>query len=265
MSNKAKIREESVKMNPIHDVMFSMMARDRGFCQEILRVILNDPALELIGDPVVQYHLPNPMGRKVTLDALCKLGDGRTVAIEVQKNTEPDPQRRVRFESGLLISRLIDPNTPFKDVEDVVFVYISGFDPFDLGKSVYYIDRIVRGLGNVVYNGFEEVYVNAAVKDGTDVAELMKVFTEDAAYDDRFPITSEIKRRFKLTEEGRQEMTAELEKMMDEERKEAEELGIEKGRVSELIDLVTDGILTIAQAANRLGETEQAFSRRLSG
>ena len=191
MSNKAKIREESVKMNPIHDVMFTMMARDPGFCQEILRVILNDPALELIGDPVVQYHLPNPMGRKVTLDALCKLGDGRTVAIEVQKNTEPDPQRRVRFESGLLISRLTDPNTPFKDVEDVVFVYISGYDPFDLGKSVYFIDRIVRGLGNVVYNGFEEVYVNAAVKDGTDVAALMKVFTEDAAYDDRFPRTSE--------------------------------------------------------------------------
>ena len=98
-------------------------------------------------------------------------------------------------------------------MEDVVFVYISGFDPFDLGKSVYYIDRIVRGLGNVVYNGFEEVYVNAAVKDGTDVAALMKVFTEDAAYDDRFPITSEIKRRFKLTEEGRQEMTAELESL----------------------------------------------------
>lgn len=49
---------------------------------------------------------------------------------------------------------------------------------------MYFIDRIVRGLGNVVYNGFEEVYVNAAVKDGTDVAALMKVFTEDAAYDD---------------------------------------------------------------------------------
>ena len=199
------------------------------------------------------------MGRKVTLDALCKLGDGRIVAVEVQKNSEPDPQRRVRLESGLLISRLTDPQTPFKDVKDIVFVYISGFDPFDLGKSVYYVDRVIRGLGKVVYNGFEEVYVNAAVKGDTDIAALMRVFTEDAAYDDRFPKTSEIKKHFKLTEEGKQEMTAELERIMDEEVSEARE----EGRVRELISLVTDGILTIAQAASRLGESEQDFSKRL--
>ena len=124
---------------------------------------------------------------------------------------------------------------------------------------MYFIDRIVRGLSNVVYNGLEEVYVNAAVKDGTDVAALMKVFTEDAAYDDRFPRTSEIKKHFKLTEEGRQEMTAELEKMMNEERSEGEL----KGRIDTLISLVSKGLLTLSQAAAQLGESEQDFSKRL--
>ena len=43
--------------------------------------------------------------------------------------------------------------------------------------------------------------------DGSDVALLMDVFTEDNVYDDnRFPVTSSRKRRFKTTEEGVSEM-----------------------------------------------------------
>lgn len=42
MSNKAKIREEARKLNPIDDLMFRKMAEDTEFCQEILRVILEE-------------------------------------------------------------------------------------------------------------------------------------------------------------------------------------------------------------------------------
>ena len=59
----------------------------------------------------------------------------------------------------------------------------------------------------------EEVYVNAAVDDKSDVAKLMKVFTEDNTYNDvKFPITSEIKRRFKTNEEGVSEMCEVIER-----------------------------------------------------
>lgn len=43
MSNRAKIREEAKKLNPIDDVMFRKMAESIDFCQEILQVILDDP------------------------------------------------------------------------------------------------------------------------------------------------------------------------------------------------------------------------------
>ena len=36
MSNKAKIREEAKKLNPIDDLMFRTMAEDKAFCEEIL-------------------------------------------------------------------------------------------------------------------------------------------------------------------------------------------------------------------------------------
>lgn len=34
MSNKAKIREEAKKLNPIDDLMFRTMAEDKDFCEE---------------------------------------------------------------------------------------------------------------------------------------------------------------------------------------------------------------------------------------
>ena len=62
-------------------------------------------------------------------------------------------------------------------------------------------------------------------------------------------------------------MTAELEKIMIEERNEGIEEGRAEGRaegrISELIALVSEGILTVSQAASRLGESEEAFSERL--
>ncbi len=48
MSNKAKIREEAKKLNLIDDLMFRKMAEDGDFCQEILRVIMNDPQLVVV-------------------------------------------------------------------------------------------------------------------------------------------------------------------------------------------------------------------------
>lgn len=62
----------------------------------------------------------------------------------------------------------------------------------------------------------EEVYVSAKVKDGFDVAELMKVFVDDNAYNDKFPITSSSKHRYKETEEGQKVMCEIMEKIIAE-------------------------------------------------
>ena len=103
MSNKAKIREEAKKLNPIDDLMFRTMAEDKAFCEEILRVILSDPALTVL-ESTPQYAGTNPQGRSVILDAKCVLGDGRipitsavsaTMARSLQL-TSPIPARSLR-------------------------------------------------------------------------------------------------------------------------------------------------------------------------
>lgn len=219
MSNKAKIREEAKKLNPIDDLMFRTMAEDKAFCEEILRVILSDPALTVL-ESTPQYAGTNPQGRSVILDAKCVLGDGRKTDIEVQRANDTDHQRRVRYNGAILTTNLTDPGEKFENIPDVCVVFISRFDIFEGNHSLYHVDRIIRETGKVVDNGFEEVYVNAKVKDGSDVSELMEVFVDDAAYNSKFPVTSGSKRRYKTTEEGQQVMCEIMERIAKEERNE---------------------------------------------
>ena len=53
----------------------------------------------------------------------------------------------------------------------------------------------------------QEIYVNTKINDGTDIAELMRIFTETNAYDfEKFPKVSNRKRQFKVNEGGNGEV-----------------------------------------------------------
>ena len=68
---------------------------------------------------------------------------------------------------------------------------ISKFDLFESNFALYHIDRVVRETGKVVDNGLQEIYVNAMIKDDSEVSELMKIFVDDDVYNSKFPKTSE--------------------------------------------------------------------------
>jgi hypothetical protein len=161
----------------------------------------------------------------------------------------------VRYNGAILTTNVTDPGLHFEKVPDVCVVYISTFDIFKGKRSLYHVDRVVRETQDVVDNGFREVYVNAKVKDGTEVSELMEVFVEDDAYNDKFPKTSEGKRRFKNTERGLMTMCEIMERIASEERKE----GREEGMRQTLFGLVKDGILTVSEAAVRADMSEVSF------
>ena len=151
----------------------------------------------------------------------CQLEDGRLVKIEVQRADDDDHQRRVRYNGALLTTNLTNPSTKFAEIPDVIVVFISKFDVFKSSKTLYHIDRVIRETGKAVDNGFEEVYVNAEIDDDSDVARLMNVFNNDIAYDDeKFPVTSAYKRRYKNTEEGVREMCEVIERNRAEGRAE---------------------------------------------
>lgn len=194
--------EKAKAMNPIDDNFFIKMAEDIGFCEELLQTVLKDKELKVL-TVTPQAIFKNLQGRSVILDAHCILGNGKHINIEVQKADDDNHQKRVRYNGACLTANITDPGVKFEKVPDVMVIYITKKDIFNKGKVLYHIDRTIRGTDCVLDNGFKEIYVNAKVKDTTDVSELMTIFTENEAYNDKkFPRISARKRYFKETEEG---------------------------------------------------------------
>ena len=143
----------------------------------------------------------------------------------------------------------------------MISVFISKFDVFKRGKAVYHVERIIKETGDKVYNGTQEIYINAEINDNSDIARLMKVFVEDAYYDDKFPAISERKRIFKTTEEGVNEMCEVIERNRAEARAEGRAEGRVEGQLSLLTKLVKLNKLTLKEAADAADMTEANFRK----
>ena len=171
----------------------------------------------------------------------------------------------MRYNGAVLTTNITDTGKRFADVPDVIVVYISRFDIFASGKTVYHVRRVVEETGAVVENGFREVYVNAAIDDGSDVAELMKVFMQNDSYSEKFPITSARKKQFKLREDSDMNINEELKKLYEAGTEKGIKKGIKKGNIEGrrgmLADLVKEGIISITVAAKKAGMTEEAFRK----
>ena len=229
MPDKKNFEKYAKLLNPIDDLMFCKMAEHKDFCEEILRVILEDDRLTVL-EAIPQWQGKNLTGRSVVLDAKCVTGDGRQINIEVQKADDDNHLKRARYNAAILTTNISKAGTKFEFIPDVCIVFISKFDIFEGGLPLYHIDKVVRETGQVIEDGLTEIFVNTVNYDGSKPARLMKLFTENDAYsNDEFPVTSELKSRLKSSEGGSRAMNEILEKLISDEKRESEKRGREEG------------------------------------
>lgn len=220
MNEKTRVQLIVQQLNIIDDILFQKMAEDIGFCEEMISTILGQKVIVKKVTP--QNSVKNLQGRSVVLDVLCELENGKECNVEVQKADDDDHQKRVRYNTSCITANITEPGSKFKNVPDVIGVYISKFDMFQSGKTVYHVDRVVRETGETVDNGLQEIYVNTKIDDGTDVAELMRIFTEPGKYDfEKFPRVSSRKKQFKDNEGGNEKVCDLVENYAKERAQEA--------------------------------------------
>ena len=83
----SKKKVEKVKeLRPIDDVFFEVLADDIPFCQEMLRILIEDENL-VVKDVILQSSQRNLYGRSVRLDALCILGNGKNAMSRFSNQT----------------------------------------------------------------------------------------------------------------------------------------------------------------------------------
>lgn len=284
LKSKQRFMEAIGTLNPIEDAVFRKMAESIEFCEEILRVFLQEPKLRVVSNHS-QHSVTSIEGRSVILDAYCELEDGRKVNVEVQNANNTDHQRRVRYYSSVLTTSLMKKGDSFDKVPNICIVYVCNFDIFGLNKSLYVIKRIIDKTEVELDNGLQEIYISP-VNDGSLIAELMRVFIESDVYNLKFPVTSEMKLRFNRETKGekmtealrgvyealREEVDREsmkaamregMERGIEEGRARGIEEGIAKGVLSSLVSLVKDGLISVSEAAKRADMSEEDFKKYL--
>ena len=201
----------------------------------------------------------NLYGRSVRLDALCTLRGGKKVNIEVQRSDNDDHLRRVRFNAASITVKESHSGDDYKDIPEVIVVYISEFDFLKGGRTIYHVDKVLRETGAVVDDGQHEIFVNTAIDDRTDISELMECFKEKLVQSKKFPELSQAVMKYKTTEGGATVMCEVMQKYEAIAEQRGEKRGEKKGSLSTLIGLVRDGLLSSRDACIRADMTEQEF------
>ncbi|MDE5777550.1 MAG: hypothetical protein K2I10_03450 [Lachnospiraceae bacterium] len=183
MKNPQKTVDE---LRPIDDTFIRKLGEHRAFCEEMLRTVMENPCLEVISN-TVQKNIYNIDTRSVAVDILCTDTKDH-FSVEVQKADDDDHQKRVRYNGACVQILSSEKGTKFAALPDVYMIYITEKDIFKRGKTIYHFDRVIRETGDTVDNGYHEIYVNAEVDDGTDIAEYMEIFSSpDVHMNTKFP------------------------------------------------------------------------------
>lgn len=215
------------QLRPIDDIFFEMMARDIIFDQEMLRIILGDDKLT-VEDVIVQSDERNLYGRSVRLDALCSLKDGTKCNIEVQRSNDDNHLKRARYNASMITSRESEPGETFDKIPNVYIVYISEFDIFKKGKTIYHIEKIITETEEMIDDGLHEIFVNTAINDGSDLAEYMSYFMATEVNNEKFPAITNRVNHLKNTEGGLISMCKIMEEYINEKTAEMSAIIAEK-------------------------------------
>lgn len=181
------------KFNVFDDTFFEMVAKDKGAVEDILRIVFHDPKLEIL-QLTPQNSVKNLYGRSVRLDALCVMGDGNYITVEIQKSDDDNHLKRTRYIASCITTNVSKPGDKFEHVSDVCVVYISKFDLFQRRRRMYHVGKALLDIKTVtpIDDGERFIYVNGdsnvdAEAEDNDVAELMAYFKNSNGRNEKFP------------------------------------------------------------------------------
>ena len=184
-------------------------------CAEyVLRVITENDDLELT-EVVVQKDYKNLQGRSAVLDCVAVNGRKEIYDIEVQQEKAGAGPKRLRYHSSI-----IDAHSLF-----------AGED----------IKRTVRETGRDYNDKSEIIYINARMKENTDLGRLMHDFPCTKAEDMYSKVLAERVRVLKETQEGVEIMCKEMDKIYKAGELIGEERGKEKGKYETAMKLLELG------------------------
>lgn len=237
------IQEIVDQLTAMDDTFFHKLAEDKDFCEELIQTVTGKKSIRLV-EATAQKSLRNIKGRSVVLDAYCVDTEKVNYDLEIQKKDDDDHQKRVRYNGSNMDTYIAEKGIKFEEIPDSYVIFISKKDFFKKGKTIYHIDRVLRETGDVVDNGFYEIYVNTEIDDKSDIAELMKIYSSpDLPENSKFPRTCEGIKNLKVGK-GRDNMCAIVEEYAKEQAKQMALRFLRMGKLS--VEEIAEGIPSLS-------------------
>ncbi len=181
----------------------------------ILRIILNKDQL-IVKQSRTQHIIKNIHGRTIWLDIDAVDENDRRYNIEIQRTDKGAIPKRARYHSSMIDASVLSPGDNFELLPETYIIFITENDVLGENKSVYEINRTIKGSFNTFDDGAHIIYVNGKVKDDTALGKLMHDFYCTSPDDMYYNKLADRARFFKKSEGGRSKMCQILDDMRNE-------------------------------------------------
>ena len=210
-------------------------------CAEyVLRVITENDDLELT-EVVVQKDYKNLQGRSAVLDCVAVNGRKEIYDIEVQQEKAGAGPKRLRYHSSIIDAHSLFAGEDFEKLPESKVIFIVDEEVENEVAPILHIKRTVRETGGDYNDKSEIIYINARMKENTDLGRLMHDFHCTKAEDMYSKVLAERVRVLKETQEGVEIMCKEMDKIYKAGELIGEERGKEKGKYETVMKLLELG------------------------
>ncbi len=203
----------------LSDVFMSVVLSDRNACQHVIRILMDDPGIELVSVRT-QYVISKVISHGARLDVLAEDKKGVICHLEIEGADVADHARRTRFYGSVTDGEFLRKGRDYNELPERYIFYISRKDIWKDGYTVYEEEKRFRQTGKKHNDGSHLIYVNAKIDDGSRIAKLMKYFKTADPFDDSEGELSK-RVRFLKTEEGGIEIMCEIMERIREEGRES--------------------------------------------
>ncbi len=209
------------------DLMSMVFDKNIPATELLLKTILQREDIKVIS-VMGQKGMKSPIaqGRSIRLDILVKDNSGKMYNVEVQRSEDGAIERRARFHSSMLDSRMLKKGQKFKELMDSYVIFITETDYFKRGLAKYTIKKYIEESDEEFCDGSHIIYVNGSYKGKDAIGRLMSDFRCKDAKDMYYSDLAKGMKHFKEEQEGRERMCRAVEEYAEEYGKNLEIKGV---------------------------------------
>ena len=261
-------------LNLMDDFLFDVTTMNLEACKIIIELSLGI-RLKSLKWKEGQKEIRNLPGKRgIRMDFSAEDEEGNLFDVEMQKKNVGNLPKRTRFYQALLDAPLLKSGEKsFDNLKPLYIVLICGFDLYGYNKYCYTFENYCREVpGLNLGAGCQKIILNTRGENDEEVDRTLIDFLHyiEDSKEESLPqnCDARLKDLHKMVQHIKSSEEMEVTYMKSEERErlireEGRVEGREEGKMQTYLELVSDGVLSLEEAARRLQMTEEDLKKQM--